>query len=49
MCDLVTEVLHPLGFSLVSLSKLPYLCEGDIHTDCFVLQDVVLVLSKDGL
>ena len=49
VCDLVTEVLQPIGFSLVSVSKLPYLCEGDLHTDYFVLQDAVLVLSKGSL
>ena len=47
--DLVTNVLEPLGFSLLSVSKLPYLCEGDLHNDCFVLQDVVLVLSKSAI
>lgn len=46
VCDLVTEVLHPLGFRLLTLSKLPYLCEGDLHSDCFVLPDAILVLSK---
>jgi SAM-dependent methyltransferase len=47
VCDLVSEVLQPLGFSLMSLSKLPYLCEGDLHSDFFALQDAILVLSKD--
>ena len=45
--DLVTQVLSPLGFSLLSVSKLPYLCEGDLHNDWFALQDILLVLSKD--
>ena len=45
--DLVTTVLGPLGFSLLSVSKLPYLCEGDMHHDWFVLQDIILVLTKD--
>ena len=46
--DLVTGVLQPLGFSLLSVSKLPYLCEGDLHNDWFILQDIILVLSKDS-
>ena len=45
--DLVTEVLQPLGFSLLSISTLPYLCEGDLHNEWFALQDVILVLSKN--
>lgn len=47
VCELVKDVLQPLGFSLVSVSKLPYLCEGDLHTDWFALQDIVLVLTKN--
>ena len=42
-----THVLHPLGFTPVAVSRLPYLCEGDLHQEVYHLDDAVIVLRKD--
>ena len=39
------SVFQPAGFDVVSFTRLPYLCEGDLNTDFFVLNDVVFVLK----
>ena len=41
------RVLQPLGFSLVAVARLPYLCEGDLHSEFYWLDDAVLVLRKE--
>ena len=40
------EVLLPLGYAPLAVSRLPYLCEGDLHSDFYALDDVILVLRK---
>ncbi len=40
------EVLKPLGYSPMALSRVPYLCEGDLNTEYHALDDAVLVLKK---
>ena len=40
------STLKPLGFELVSVSRLPYLCEGDLNQDYYSLDDAVFVLRK---
>ena len=42
-----TRVLHPLGFTPVAVSRLPYLCEGDLHQEVYHLDDAVIVLRKN--
>lgn len=41
-----SEVLRPLGYAPLAVSRLPYLCEGDMNSEYFALDDVVLVLQK---
>ncbi|XP_028392518.1 methyltransferase-like protein 9 [Dendronephthya gigantea] len=40
----IKDVFIPAGFLVESFSKLPYLCEGDMYRDFYVLSDVVFVL-----
>ena len=39
------NVFKPAKFDVVSFTRLPYLCEGDLNTDFFVLNDIVFVLK----
>ena len=41
----VYDVLSPAGFLVLSFTKVPYLCEGDLYEDFFVLDDYVFVLK----
>ncbi|XP_078274173.1 protein-L-histidine N-pros-methyltransferase [Rhinoraja longicauda] len=43
-CSL-SEALAGAGFTVVSFSRLPYLCEGDLYREHYVLDDVVFVLT----
>lgn len=45
--SLWTEVLKPMGFNLEAVTRLPYICEGDLDVDYYALDDAVLVLSKN--
>ncbi|XP_022661528.1 methyltransferase-like protein 9 [Varroa jacobsoni] len=45
--SLVECVLVPLGYILKSWSRLPYLCEGDLHQPYYWLHDVILVLQHE--
>lgn len=40
------NLLQPLGMELQAVTRLPYLCEGDLQEGFYSLDDVVLVLSK---
>ena len=40
------DTLQPMGFQPVSLTRLPYLCEGDYQTEYYYLDDAVLVVQK---
>lgn len=42
------NVLVPSGFSLLSWTRLPYLCEGDLEQAFYWLDDVVMVLRRDS-
>ncbi len=44
--ELWEKTLKPLGFELMAVSRLPYLCEGDLNQDYFSLDDAVFVLKK---
>ena len=46
--SLVDSVFAPIGFSLEALTRLPYLCEGDLSQAFYVLEDVVFVFRKNG-
>lgn len=43
--SLTKNVLEPLGYVLERFSRLPYLCEGDLHHSFYYLSDAVFVLS----
>ncbi|XP_060534939.1 protein-L-histidine N-pros-methyltransferase isoform X2 [Cylas formicarius] len=42
--SVVEEVLKPAGFDVTAWSRVPYLCEGDLHQSYYWLDDVVFVL-----
>ncbi|VDM60738.1 unnamed protein product [Angiostrongylus costaricensis] len=42
--SLVENEFIPLGFQIVRWTKLPYLCEGDLNSPFYVLEDVVFLL-----
>lgn len=50
MTGLSTEVFQKVGFEVETVTRLPYLCEGDMYNDYYVLDDAVFVLkaSEDG-
>ncbi|XP_072337601.1 protein-L-histidine N-pros-methyltransferase isoform X2 [Scyliorhinus torazame] len=39
------DVFSKVGFAIESFTRLPYLCEGDLHNDHYVLDDVVFILK----
>jgi len=38
------DVFTPIGLEVVRFTRLPYLCEGDLHNDFFRLNDIVFTL-----
>ncbi|TWW54242.1 protein-L-histidine N-pros-methyltransferase-like [Takifugu flavidus] len=46
--ELSTEVFWRLGFEVEAVTRLPYLCEGDMYKDYYVLDDAVFVLKVRG-
>ena len=46
IASLHRDVFLPAGLEIIRFTKLPYLCEGDLHNDFFVLIDIVFVLKK---
>ncbi|KAM8876395.1 protein-L-histidine N-pros-methyltransferase isoform 2-T2 [Synchiropus picturatus] len=48
--NLTNEVFVRAGFELVAVTRLPYLCEGDMYNDYYVLDDAVFVLrASEGV
>ena len=43
--SLVKDVFEPFGFNVESFTRIPYLCEGDLYRDFYVLDDVLFVLK----
>lgn len=43
--SLVEDVLTPAGFEVVSWSRVPYLCEGDLQQSYYWLDDSIFVLK----
>ncbi|XP_022338741.2 protein-L-histidine N-pros-methyltransferase-like [Crassostrea virginica] len=41
----ITKVFEPAGFYVEKFSRLPYLCEGDLHQSFYVLDDAVFVIK----
>lgn len=46
--SLVDNVLSPVGFEVVSWSRVPYLCEGDLQQSYYWLDDSIFVLKING-
>uniref|UniRef100_A0A8C7Z9G7 Methyltransferase 9, His-X-His N1-histidine n=1 Tax=Oryzias sinensis TaxID=183150 RepID=A0A8C7Z9G7_9TELE len=46
--DLSSEVFPRVGFEVEAVTRLPYLCEGDMYNDYYVLDDAVFVLKASG-
>ncbi|XP_005998439.1 methyltransferase-like protein 9 [Latimeria chalumnae] len=42
--SLTNNVFREAGFAVEALTRLPYLCEGDMYNDYYVLDDAVFVL-----
>ncbi|CAF2649103.1 unnamed protein product [Rotaria sp. Silwood2] len=43
--EFILNVFQPLGFRLKKLSRLPYLCEGDMERSYYFLSDYIFVLE----
>lgn len=43
--ELSNEVFRKAGFEVEAVTRLPYLCEGDMYNDYYVLDDAVFVLK----
>lgn len=43
--NLSDDLLHNVGFEVEAVTRLPYLCEGDMYQDYYVLDDAVFVLK----
>lgn len=43
--NLSDDIFHSVGFEVEAVTRLPYLCEGDMHQDYYVLDDAVFVLK----
>lgn len=43
--NLSNEVFREAGFEVEAVTRLPYLCEGDMYKDYYVLDDAVFVLK----
>merc|ERR1711981_499422 len=45
---LVEKVIEPCGFDLQSVSRVPYLCEGDVKAPYYVLNNLVMVFKHSN-
>ncbi|XP_068696174.1 protein-L-histidine N-pros-methyltransferase-like isoform X3 [Montipora foliosa] len=43
--SLVKDVFEPTGFTVEIFTRVPYLCEGDLYRDFYVLDDALFVLK----
>lgn len=43
--NMSNEVFRRVGFEVEAVTRLPYLCEGDMYNDYYVLDDAVFVLK----
>ena len=43
--ELAANLLEPAGFTVERLTRLPYLCEGDLQRSFYVLDDAIFVLK----
>jgi len=47
VASLVQTLIQPIGFSVQSLSRVPYVSQGDADRDLYILDDAVLVCRLD--
>ena len=40
------NIFKEAGLEVVKFTRLPYICEGDLHNDFFALNDIVFVLKR---
>jgi hypothetical protein len=45
VASIVKDVFTPEGFAVECFSKVPYLCEGDLYENFYVLSDALFVLK----
>ena len=45
--EFISNVFQPLGFRVKKLSRLPYLCDGDMERSYYFLADYIFVLEID--
>lgn len=43
--SLVKDVFEPCGFTVELFTRVPYLCEGDLYREFYVLDDALFVLK----
>jgi len=43
--SIIRDVIKPAGFQVIRWTKLPYLCEGDVHKPFYKLDDFVFLLK----
>ena len=43
--SLVSDVFTPAGYEVEKFTRLPYICEGDMIQDYYVLDDAVFILK----
>lgn len=43
--SLVSDVFEPSGFTVELFTRVPYLCEGDLYKDFYILDDALFVLK----
>lgn len=43
--SLVKDVFEPCGFTVELFTRVPYLCEGDLYRDFYILDDALFVLK----
>ena len=44
VASLIKGIFQPAGFIVEKFTKLPYLCEGDLYQDYYMLHDAVFIL-----
>lgn len=47
IASLVQNLIQPIGFSVQSLSRVPYVSQGDADRDLYILDDAVLICRLD--
>lgn len=45
--EFVLDIFQPLGFRVKKITRLPYLCEGDMERSYYFLSDYIFVLEID--